>query len=282
MKRYFDVGVKDRPYMLTRMPRFGAENLGALGEAFASLDPLEPVEVPTFDESARRVKSAGRFLAGGEALGCIKCHNFKGIAAEGVQAVDMTVMTRRLRHDWFHRYLVDTQAYRPGTRMPTAWPGGKTMLPQVLDGDTRKQIEALWLFLADGRDAVEPYGLGREPMPLVPEGEAIIYRNFLRGAGPRAIGVGYPEQREPGLRRQRPADRPDLARGLHRRLAALVGPRRRLPGPPRQQRHRAARGAELRHALERRRALARRPGEGAGRRLPRLPADEGQPADVPL
>ncbi|MEM7391218.1 MAG: PA14 domain-containing protein [Verrucomicrobiota bacterium] len=27
-----------------------------------------------------------------------------------------------------------------------------------------------------------------------PAGEAIIYRNFIEGAGPRAIGVGYPEQ----------------------------------------------------------------------------------------
>ena len=105
----------------------------------------------------------------------------------------MAVMTRRLRRDWFHRYLVDTQAYRPGTRMPTAWPGGKTMLPQVADGDTRKQIEAIWEFLSDGPNAAEPYGLGREPMPLVPGTEAIIYRNFIKGAGPRAIGVGYPE-----------------------------------------------------------------------------------------
>jgi mono/diheme cytochrome c family protein len=194
LKRYFDVGVKDRPSMLTRMPRFGASNLGKLGEAFAALDPLEAVEVPTFDDSPRRVKSVGRFLCGGQALGCIKCHNFNGVKAEGVQAVDMTVMTRRLRHDWFHRYLVDTQAYRPGTRMPTAWPGGKTMLPQVLDGDTPRQIEAVWQFLSDGRDAAEPYGLGREPLPLLPGSEAIIYRNFLKGAGPRAIGVGYPER----------------------------------------------------------------------------------------
>jgi hypothetical protein len=176
------------------MPRFGSGNVGALIAAFAALDPLEPVAVPAFTESPRRVKSVGRFLAGGEALGCIKCHNFKGIESEGVQAVDMTIMTRRLRHDWFHRYLVDTQAYRPGTRMPTAWPNGKTMLPQVLDGDSGKQIEAIWEFLSDGPKASEPYGLGREPLPLVPEKEAIVYRNFLQGAGPRAIGVGYPER----------------------------------------------------------------------------------------
>ena len=52
--------------------------------------PLEPVPVPVFEESPRLVKSLGRFLTGGEALGCIKCHTFKGIESEGVQAVDLT------------------------------------------------------------------------------------------------------------------------------------------------------------------------------------------------
>jgi len=31
-------------------------------------------------------------------------------------------------------------------------------------------------------------------MPLTPTTEAIIYRNFIQGAGSRAIGVGYPEK----------------------------------------------------------------------------------------
>jgi hypothetical protein len=147
-----------------------------------------------FSESARRVKSQGRFLAGGQALGCIKCHTFKGVQAEGVQAIDMAIMTRRLRRDWFHRYLRNPQAFRPGTRMPAAWPDGTSLLPKVFGGDTSQQIEALWRFLSDGSNAAEPYGLGREPIPLVPDKEAILYRNFIQGAGPRAIAVGYPEK----------------------------------------------------------------------------------------
>ena len=31
-------------------------------------------------------------------------------------------------------------------------------------------------------------------MPLVPTDEAIIYRNFIQGAGNRAIAVGFPEK----------------------------------------------------------------------------------------
>jgi mono/diheme cytochrome c family protein len=187
-------GAKDRPYMLTRMPRFGAAGTAALASALGRTDHVEPVSVADIDETPRRVKAQGRFLAGGQALGCIKCHTFKGVQAEGVQAIDMTTMTRRLQHDWFHRYLRNPQAFRPGTRMPAAWPDGMSLLPKVLGGDTTQQIEAVWRFLSDGGNAAEPYGLGRDPIPLVPETEAILYRNFIQGAGPRAIAVGYPEK----------------------------------------------------------------------------------------
>jgi hypothetical protein len=36
--------------------------------------------------------------------------------------------------------------------------------------------------------------MNKASIPLVPVGEAIIYRNFIQGVGPRAIAVGYPEK----------------------------------------------------------------------------------------
>ncbi len=39
-----------------------------------------------------------------------------------------------------------------------------------------------------------PLGLGKKTIPLRPFKEAIIYRNFIQGAGTRAIAVGYPEK----------------------------------------------------------------------------------------
>jgi hypothetical protein len=64
----------------------------------------------------------------------------------------------------------------------------------VLEGDTAQQIEAVWRYLSDGPKAALPYGVGRELIPLIAEQAPIIYRNFIQGAGPRAIGVGYPEK----------------------------------------------------------------------------------------
>ncbi len=78
--------------------------------------------------------------------------------------------------------------------MPTAWPDGKSVLPMVLDGKPITQIESIWVYLSQGRSAQVPPGLGPKTIPLIPFGEAIIYRNFIQGAGTRAIGVGYPEK----------------------------------------------------------------------------------------
>ncbi|MGH7227326.1 MAG: PA14 domain-containing protein, partial [Gemmataceae bacterium] len=141
-----------------------------------------------------RVKSAARKMCGGSSLGCIKCHTFAGHKAEGVQGIDMLLMPKRLQHDWFYRYLLDPQKLRPGTRMPTAWTNGMTVLPDVLGGSTAKQIESIWVYLQDGGKAALPPGLKKHSIPLVADKEAIVYRNFIAGSGSRAIGVGYPEK----------------------------------------------------------------------------------------
>jgi hypothetical protein len=148
----------------------------------------------TFADPVGKVKAAGRHMVSGSAFGCVKCHTFAGKKAEGVQGIDMTLMSQRIRHDWFHAYLIDPQKIRPGTRMPSSWFNNTSPLPKILDGKPATQIEAIWLYLADGSKAQVPPGMNKNSIPLVPEKNAIIYRNFIEGSGPRGIGVGYPEQ----------------------------------------------------------------------------------------
>jgi hypothetical protein len=78
--------------------------------------------------------------------------------------------------------------------MPSAWPDGQVLLPKILDGDAQAQIASVWLYLSDGGSAPIPSGLVGSPIELIPDSEPIIYRSFIRDAGPRAIGVGYPEK----------------------------------------------------------------------------------------
>jgi hypothetical protein len=78
--------------------------------------------------------------------------------------------------------------------MPTAFPDGQTTLPKVLDGTVDGQIDAIWRYLSDGDKAIFPVGLVTGKIELVAFNEPIVYRNFIEGAGTRAIGVGYPEK----------------------------------------------------------------------------------------
>src|SRR5262249_55242033 len=149
----------DRPYMHVRMPGFGLANVVPLVEAFAAGDKLPPAPAVQFTDTAAKVKPAGRHMVGSQALGCISCHTFAGHKAQGVQGIDMTLMSRRLRRDWFHAYLIDPQKIRPGTRMPTAWPDGKSVLPDLLGGQAATQVEAIWQYLKDGDQAQLPVGL---------------------------------------------------------------------------------------------------------------------------
>ena len=187
-------GGKDRPYMLTRMPKFGEDNVGNLAAKFEAVDPVAPSAKVELNVAEKRVKAIGRNLVGTQAFGCVQCHNFRGIPSNGVPALDMSIMTKRLRHDWFVQYVVNPQAYRPGTRMPSAWPEPQSQLADILDGKSANQIEAVWTYLSDGQNAQIPIGIGRSPIPLVAETEAVIYRGFIEGAGTRAIGVGFPEK----------------------------------------------------------------------------------------
>jgi hypothetical protein len=51
----------------------------------------------------------------------------------------------------------------------------------------------MWAYLKDGKSAQLPEGFKKQSMPLTPIKDAIVYRNFIQGAGNRAIAVGYPE-----------------------------------------------------------------------------------------
>lgn len=186
-------GADDRPYMRVAMPAFGEGRLAKLHESLIQLDEQTLLPMVSFSEPESRVKSTGRHLAGDQGLACIKCHTFGENRATGIQAIDMQKMSRRLREDWFRRYLFNPQAYRPGTRMPTGFPNGQAVVRDVYEGEPSMQIAALWTYLKDGERAGIPAGLLAEMIELQPTNHPIIYRNFLDGLSPRGIAVGYPE-----------------------------------------------------------------------------------------
>jgi mono/diheme cytochrome c family protein len=137
-----------RPWMGLRMPQFGAANVGKLPEALAALEGTEPDDtVHTVPQSAAKV-AAGRRLVGKNALGCVSCHDLAGTASTGTRGPDLASMNQRVRYDWYRRWLEQPQRMAPGTRMPSVFTNGKSLVADVLDGSGDAQAEAMWAYLS--------------------------------------------------------------------------------------------------------------------------------------
>ncbi len=153
-------GESIRPYMATRMPQYGVENVGHLAALFDQADTRSEAQVAPADKTAA-LDAPGRLLVGAGGLNCISCHNFDGHKSPGIPALDLARATGRLKWDWFRRFLLDPQSVHPGTRMPVFWPGGVSTNTNILEGDAEKQIQAIWTYLTRKDFADLPAGLGR-------------------------------------------------------------------------------------------------------------------------
>ncbi len=184
-------GQSVRPYMKTRMPQFGEANTVPLIRLFEQTDHLPPLDFGTFQDQ-KQIHNAGWELAGSGGLNCIACHTFQLKPAKTMPAMDLTVMGDRLQKRWFYHYLQNPQRFHPGTVMPSFWPGGQSMRKDVLEGKAELQIEALWQYLLDGRQARTPRGLIVKSIELLATEEAVMLRRSYPNIGKRGIGVGYP------------------------------------------------------------------------------------------
>jgi len=151
-----------------RMPAYGdeAESLvRALIEADG--DASKPT-VAAASAPDPTLAPQGASLAGFEGYSCVSCHIWKGQSmAEpdpGAIAPELTTLTRRVRRDWFDRWLEDPSRVQPGTPMPQIFKRGRpATLGHVLDGDPVRQRDALWAYFSLGPDAPAP-----KPRPLLP------------------------------------------------------------------------------------------------------------------
>lgn len=203
LKKVLFDGESVRQYMSTRMPQYGASNLAHLPGLFRKADVLDGPELKipkpeNREESERQkekiVRAAGRELLGDKGANCVACHRFNSKAANVNQGIDLLTSYERLQPEWFYRYVKNPGAFRPRTVMPTAWPDGKAIYTHILDGDTDRQIEAIWYYLSLGTSAADPSGVRAQNTKLQVNDVAQIHRGRSRIAGFRGIAVGLPEK----------------------------------------------------------------------------------------
>jgi cbb3-type cytochrome oxidase cytochrome c subunit len=183
-----------RPWMTLRMPQYGKPNVEFLAEALPQLEGTVTDDAIGKAEFAAEKLETGRALAGKSGFGCITCHDISGIIGGGTRGPDLATTNKRVRFDWYTRWMHQPQRLAPGTKMPQAFIDGKSQLEQYYAGNADKQIEALWAYFSLGPGLPLPTGL--EP----PKGVIVsakdrpeIMRTFIPdNAGTKGIAVAYP------------------------------------------------------------------------------------------
>lgn len=155
-----------RPYLNIRMHQFGVANVGHLADVLVSLD-RQARPVSGSSDTSEVQKEAGRKLVETDGLSCIAFHRFNDQPAHFMEVLDLTRMTGRLNEDWFRRFLHDLDTFQPETRTPSLWSSGRSLLPTLLDVDTKRQHAALWTYLVDGSKAKFSEGMNRKNLEII-------------------------------------------------------------------------------------------------------------------
>ncbi len=136
-----------RPWLHARMPTFalaGPLVVAGLARAHGYPSADEPEAAP----DAQLAGYGARLVKVGEGFGCVQCHGVGAAPPVQVferQGINFAVAAVRLRRDYYMRWLLDPPRIDADARMPKfADAKGKTAFGDVLDGDARRQFEAIW------------------------------------------------------------------------------------------------------------------------------------------
>lgn len=178
-----------RPYLRVQMPDFG-ESTKKLTKRFMNED-----RISDFKKFSDKDTEVGRKLLGTQGgLNCITCHGWGDRRSMGIQSINLSNLHERLQVNWFRDYLINPNAHRPNTLMPSFWPGGIASNQEILDGDTRAQIDAIYSFSKYGHGLPEGFAdLNSSEFEIIPTDRPVVQRSFVEGIGTHALLVGYPE-----------------------------------------------------------------------------------------
>jgi cytochrome c2 len=143
---------RPRPWLGTRMPAF-ASHAKPFAEGLSRLHGFAPSEPQKMDTDPELAK-IGHQLIGAEGFGCTTCHGDganKPTAAFEVGAINFSQVSSRLREGYYHRWMDNPPAVMPGSKMPRYAEGNASKLTNVLDGDAKKQYDAIWNWIQSAK-----------------------------------------------------------------------------------------------------------------------------------
>ncbi|KAF0179779.1 MAG: Uncharacterized protein FD161_1121 [Limisphaerales bacterium] len=156
-----DIKYKPRHWLAHRMPVFPKYAADfAVGLAMThGFPPQTPAEPPHDPELAK----AGQKLIGVDGgFSCISCHSVGAVKAAQVfesEGVNFGYAAARVQRAYYERWMRNPLRIEPQTKMPVYFQeDGSSPLPDVLGGDTAKQLEAFWQFFRLGDKVTPPTG----------------------------------------------------------------------------------------------------------------------------
>lgn len=139
-----------RPWIPTRMPtfKFSEDEINRLQKYFLGLSnqEYEIRDYKAFQPDPLLLPIGKQIFTDFQ---CLKCHPAgntppkSGEVSTSDLAPNLTKARDRLKPEWIVEWLADPGKIQEGTRMPTFFPDGQSPLPDVLNGDAKKQMEAI-------------------------------------------------------------------------------------------------------------------------------------------
>jgi type 1 glutamine amidotransferase/cytochrome c553 len=157
-----------RPWLAGRMPSFGAyAKLLAEGLAAEHGLPSPKRTEPTMPVNSgpvvsRRVELGQRLTLKEGGFDCRQCHALGGEVLKvqnDAQGIGLSISARRLRREYYDRWMRDPLRIDPLTKMPKFSPDGvHTPITAILDGDADRQFDAIWHYMHSVRPADDGNG----------------------------------------------------------------------------------------------------------------------------
>lgn len=146
---------RPRPWLKARMPAFPAY-AGTLARGLAAEHGLAPSSGRDSKPQDPALAEQGLRLVDKSALDCRQCHGLgdqpptgdaKTLLAPGI---NFALVPARIQPEYYGRFTLDPPRFDVTTRMPKlAIDGRTTKVKEILDGDARKQFQAIWQFLIE-------------------------------------------------------------------------------------------------------------------------------------
>ncbi len=137
-----------RPWLEVRMPKFNLsdEELQALTRQWVAEDriPPHPSLAPQAPEATTALEAAGGRLVTTDGFGCVSCHRVGSVEPDkaplNARGPDLTMLSRRIRHEWFERWVRNPARIVPRMEMPAV----QLPVRGVLNDDLDTQLAAVW------------------------------------------------------------------------------------------------------------------------------------------